>query len=96
MKTDMQSASIKIKAFLGTWGCQSGLLEGYELIDVAKKTFDVPGRTLAEVAISIDRLGRTERRARAREAIRKYWPEPSWLWPAAAPIRKSLAKAEAA
>lgn len=69
-----------------------GLLDFEELLEVAKMTFDVPGRNLMDVAMAVERLGRIERSARVREAILKHWPEPTRLWPANGNARKLLAK----
>lgn len=82
----------QLRQYLGAWGCKGGLLDYDELFEVAKMTFDVPGSNLVEVAVAVQRLGKRERSARAREAIRKHWPEPTKLWPAGAPVRKMLAK----
>jgi len=81
----------RLRQFLGPWGCQTRFLDYDELLDVAKLTFDVPGRNLVEVAVAVTKLGRVERQARVKEAIRKHWPEPTVLWPKDAPVRRKLA-----
>lgn len=88
----MEKYANQLRQYLGAWGCKSGLLDYEELLEVAKMTFDVPGRTLVEVAVAVQGLGTRERSARAREAIRKHWPEPTKLWPVSSPVRKMLAK----
>ncbi len=87
-----ENAANKLRQYLGTWGCQVRLLDFDELLEVSKMTFDVPGRTLLEVASAVERLGKVERSARVREALRKHWPEPTKLWPAGGNARKLLAK----
>lgn len=88
----MEKYANKLRQYLGAWGCQSGLLDYEELLEVVKMTFDVPGRNLVDVAVAVQNLGTRERSARVREAIRKHWPEPTKLWPSGAPVRKLLAK----
>jgi hypothetical protein len=85
----------QLRGFLGTWGCQTQHLDDEDLLDVAKRAFDVPGKSIVAVTIAVDRLGRAERSARIREAMRKHWPEPSRLWPANAPVRRLLAAEQA-
>ncbi len=92
MRSNVENAANKLRQYLGTWGCRVGMLDYDELLEVARMTFDVPGRTLLEVAMAVDKLGKVERSARAREAIRKHWPEPTVLWPAGGNARKLLAK----
>lgn len=82
----------QVRQFLGPYGCQTGLLDYETLLVVAKKAFDVQGTNLVAVAVAVQNLGRTERSARVKEAVRRYWPDPSVLWPAKAPVRKSLAR----
>lgn len=86
----MEKHADMLRRFLGAHGCQSAMLEYDALMDTAKLAFDVPGTTMAEVAINVDHLGRRVRSARVREAIRKYWPTPNPLWPARAPVRRAL------
>lgn len=82
----------KIRQFLGTWGCQTRKLDDDALLVIAKMAFDVPGKDHVAVAVAIINLGKVERSARIREAIRRHWPEPTRLWPRSAPARKLLKK----
>jgi hypothetical protein len=81
----------QLRQFLGTWGCQTRFLDYDDLYEVAKMTFDVPGINLVDVAAAVTQLGRVERSARVKEAIRKHWPEPTMVWPKDAPVRRRLA-----
>lgn len=94
MRTSPGNADKKLREYLGVWGCQTRMLDPDALVEVAGMTFDVPGQSLERVARAIDALGRVERSARVREAIRKHWPEPTILWPVHAPVRKLLAKSQ--
>lgn len=85
-------AAEKLKHLLGPYGCQSSKLEWDDLTAVAKLAFDVPGRTISDVATNASRLSAKERSARVKEAILKHWPEPTVLWPAKAPVRKWIGK----
>jgi hypothetical protein len=88
----MERYAESLRRHLGAWGCQVSLLDYDQLADVGRLTFDVPGRNVVEVAVAVKYLGRSERSARVREAIRKHWPSPNRLWPANSNARKLLAK----
>ncbi len=88
----MKQESEQVRRFLGTWGCKVSLLDDEELLVIAKMSFDVPGKTLLDVNLALKRLPRTERSARVREAILRYWPKPTILWPPQSNARKLLAK----
>lgn len=88
----MEKYANMLRQYLGAMGCKVSLLGPEELIDVAKMTYDVPGKNLVEIAVAIHKLTPRERSARVREALRKHWPEPTKLWPAQGNGRKLLAK----
>jgi hypothetical protein len=86
----MQRYADMIRMYLGPWGFQGGRLDHDGLIEIGKLAFDVPGRSLDDVAMAIKRLGTRERSARVREAVRRHWPAPTVLLPADAPVRRML------
>lgn len=88
----MEKYAKMLRQYLGSVGCKVGMLSADELIEVAKMTYDVPGRNLVEVAVAVHKLTPRERSSRAREAILKHWPKPTVLWPAQGNMRKLLAK----
>jgi hypothetical protein len=88
----MEKYAEMLRRYLGCMGCKVGMLDYDELLEISKMTFDVPGKTIPEVATKIQNLRPRERSVRVREAIRKHWPEPTVLWPAQGNARKLLAK----
>jgi len=92
LKSGIEKYANMLRQYLGPWGCRTRLLGYDELLEVSKMAFDVPGHNLPEVATRVQVLGTRERSARVREAIRRHWPTPNHLWPADAPVRRSLAK----
>ena len=88
----MQKYANMLRQYLGSMGCKVSLLGAEELIEVAKLTYDVPGRNLVEVAVAVHKLTPKERSARVREALLKHWPEPTKLWPAQGNGRKLLGR----
>lgn len=88
----MEKYANKLRQYLGTWGCQTKMLDYDHLVETAKLAFDVQGKNVVDVAVAVEKLGTRERSARVREAMRKHWPTPNVLWPAHANARKELAK----
>jgi hypothetical protein len=88
----MEKYAKMLRLYLGSAGCKVSMLDGDELLEVAKLAYDVPGNNIVEVAIKIQNLGKRERSARVREALLKHWPRPTLLWPPQGNMRKLLAK----
>lgn len=86
----MEKYAQMLRQYLGSQGCQVRMLDYDELLEVAKLTFNVPGRNIPEVVTKIQNLGPKERTARTKEALRQHWPEPTVLWPAGGNARKLL------
>lgn len=80
----------QLRRYLAPFGCQTRLLDYDNLLETAKMAFDVQGANVVDVAYHVRGLGKRERSARVKEAIRKHWPTPNNLWPANSPVRRSL------
>ena len=80
-----------LRQHLGPYGFQVRKLDYDSLFEVAKMAFNVPGRSLVDVAFAVKGLGTRERSARVKEAVLKHWPTPTVLLPRDAPVRKWLA-----
>ena len=86
----MESPSDQLRRFLGTWGCQTRMLDADNLVRISVKAFEVPGGAISEVAAAVSAMSTNERAARVKAAVARHWPGPTALWPAHAPVRKRI------
>lgn len=88
----MEKYANMLRQYLGPYGFQTKWLDYENLLETAKLSFDVQGKNIVEVAVAVQNLGRAERSARVKEAVRRHWPTPNVILPANAPVRKSLSR----
>jgi hypothetical protein len=92
MRSNVENAAAKLKSYLGPWGFQTSSMTFDDIAYLSKRAFNVPGKTILEIAFAVERLSKEERGARVREAVREHWPDPIAFLPATAPVRKKLAQ----